>query len=77
MLKEDLWARRMTAEIMMIRRNTTTENLKLLEEIQKNNMKEHEVGQEFKKDDGIAWEQDRITYIDRKIYISNNKKIRE
>ena len=71
-LKKDLWARRMTAEIIMIRRNTTIENSKLLEEIWKNNTKEHEVEQKLKKDDGIIWEQDRIMYMDGKIYIPNN-----
>jgi len=33
MLKEDLWARRTTAEIIVIRRNKTTEDSELLEEI--------------------------------------------
>jgi len=64
-LKEDLWARRTTTEITLIRRNKTTEDLELLKEIQINNMREHKVEQELKKEDGLIWEQDRITYIDK------------
>jgi len=35
------------------------------------------VEQELKKENSLAWKQDRIIYIDRQIYIPNNKKIRE
>jgi len=31
----------------------------------------------LKKKNGIAWEQDGITYVDRRIYVPNNKKIKE
>ena len=77
MLREDLWARRTTAKITVIRRNKMTEDLELLKEIQRNNMKEHKVEQELKKGNGITWEQDGITYMDRQIYIPNNRKIKE
>ena len=40
-------------------------------------MKEYEVEQELKKDDDIVWKQDGITYINKRIYILNNKKIRK
>ena len=40
-------------------------------------IKEHKVEQELKKEDGLTWEQDRITYLDRWIYIPNNRKIKE
>ena len=40
-------------------------------------MKEHEMEQELKKGDGLAWEQNRIIYMDRQIYIPNNRKIKE
>ena len=74
MLKEKLWTRRTTAEIMILKRNKTIGNLDLLEEIQRNNTKKHEVEQELKKGDGLAWEQNRITYMDGWIYISKLKK---
>ena len=61
----------------MLKRNKTTENSDLLEEIQRNNTKEHEVEQELKKGDSLAWEQNRITYINGQIYIPNNRKLKE
>jgi len=42
----------------------------------RNNTKEHEIEQKL-KNNGIAWEQDGITYMDRRIYVPNNKKIKE
>ena len=77
MLKKELWTRRTTAEIMILKRNKTIENSDPLEEIQRNNMKEHEVKQELKKGDGLAWEQNGITYMDRWIYIPNNRKLKK
>ena len=74
MLKEELWTRRTTAEIMILKRNKTIGNLDLLEEIQRNNTKKHKVEQELEKKDGLAWEQNRIIYIDGWIYISKLKK---
>jgi len=54
MLKEELWTRRTTAEITILKRNKTIGNFDLLEEIQRNNTKEHKVEQELKKGDGLA-----------------------
>ena len=62
---------------MMLKRSKTMENSDLLEEIQRNNTKEHEVEQKLKKGDSLAWKQDGITYLDGQIYIPNNKKIKE
>jgi len=76
-LKEELWTRKTTAEVIMLKRNQTTDNLDLLEEIQRNNMKDYEVEQELNKEDGLAWKQDGITYLDGRIYIPNNRKIKE
>ena len=53
------------------------ENSDILEEIQRNNTKEHKVEQELKKGDDLAWKQNGITYMDGWIYISNNRKIKE
>ena len=61
----------------MLKRNKTIEDSNLLKEIQRNNTKEHEVEQELMKEDGLAWEQNGITYIDGQIYIPNNRKIKE
>jgi len=42
-LKEELWTRRTTAEITMLKRYKSLENSNLLEEIQRNNTKEQKV----------------------------------
>jgi len=31
----------------------------------------------LKKEDGLTWEEDGVVYVERRIYISNNRKIRE
>ena len=62
------------AEIKMLRRNSVIEKTELLKEIQP---REQEVIQELKKEDGQTWKDNRIVYVDRQIYIPNNKKIQE
>jgi len=77
LLKEKLRTRRTIAEVIMLNRNQTTDNLNLLEEIQRNNTREQEVQQALKKEDRLTWEQDGIAYMEGRIYIPNNKKLRE
>ena len=62
---------------MMIGRKTTAEECDILKEIRRNNTREKEVVQVLKKQDGLTWEEDRVVYIEERIYVSNNKKIRE
>ena len=66
----------MMAKITMLQRNIV-KNSSLLEEIWRNNTREYEIEQELKKKNSLAWEQDRIIYMNRQIYIPNNKKIKE
>ena len=53
------------------------EETTLLKEIRRNQTREQKVQKELEKDEGQAWEDDRIVYIDGKIYVSNNKRIQE
>ena len=76
-LKEELWTRRTTAEIMMLWRNKIIGETNLLEEIQWNRTKEKEVVQELKKEDKQLWEDNGLVYVNRQIYIPNNRKIQE
>jgi len=55
----------------------TMDKLEILEEIKRNNTREQEVVQALEKDDGLSWEQDEIMYIEGRIYIPNNKKLKE
>ena len=77
LLKEQLWTRRMTAEITMLGRKMTADKLDIIKEIKRNNTREQEVVQALKKEDELTWEEDRIVYIKGRTYIPNNKKTRE
>ena len=61
----------------MLKRKTTMDNSKILEEIRRNNIKEWEVIQALEKNDGLSWEENRIVYIEGRIYVPNNKKLKE
>ena len=61
----------------MLKRNKMIDNLDILEKIWRNNTREHKVDQALKKKNELAWKQDEIVYIERQIYIPNNKKLKE
>ena len=77
LLKEELWQRRTMAEITMIKRKTTAEESNILKEIRRNTTREREVIQALGKKDSLTWEEDRIAYMDGRIYVPNNRKTRE
>ena len=77
LLKEQLWTRRTTAEITILGRKTTMDKLNITKGIRRNNIREQEVVQVLKKKDGLTWEEDGIIYMKERIYIPNNKKIKE
>ena len=56
LFKDKMWTRRTTAKVTMLKRNKMIDNLDILEEIQRNNIREHEVDQALKKEDGLIWE---------------------
>ena len=76
-LKEELWTRRTMAEVMMLKRMITTNKQEILEEIRRNSTKEQEVIQVLEKDNGLLWEEDKIIYMERRMYIPNSKKLKE
>jgi len=61
----------------MLKKTTTMNKLEILEKIKRNNTREREVVQALKKDNGLLWEQNRVVYMDRRIYIPNNKKLKK
>ena len=65
------------AEITMIKRKATAEESNILKEIRRNTTREREVIQALRKKDGLTWEEDRIVYMDGRIYMPNNRKTRE
>ena len=77
LLKDKLWQQRTTAEITMIKTKTTVEKDDILKEIKRNMIREKEVVQALKKEDGLTWEEDGVVYMEGRIYVPNNKKIKE
>ena len=77
LLKEELWSRRMTAKIIIIGRKMTVDKNDRIKEIRRNNTREKEVVQVLEKEDGLTWKEDRVVYMKERIYVPNNKKIRE
>ena len=68
-LKEKLWTRRTTAKVTMLKRSQTiVDDLDILKEICRNNTREKKIQQVLKKEDGLLWKQDRIAYIEERIY---------
>ena len=59
------------------RRSQVIEETTLLDKIKRNQTKEQEMQKELEKDNEQVWEDNRIVYIEEKIYILNNKKIQE
>jgi len=77
LLKEELWQRRTIVEITMIKRKKTVEEGNILKKIKRNTTREKEVVQALKKEDSLTWEEDGVVYMERRIYVPNNKKIKE
>ena len=63
-LKDELWTRRTMAEVMMLKKMTTTDKQEMLEEIRRNSTKEQEVIQALEKNNGLSWEEDGIVYME-------------
>ena len=61
----------------MIGRKTTVGECDILKEIWKNNIREKEIIQALEKQDGLTWEEDRVVYMEGRIYVPNNNKIKE
>ena len=76
-LKKELWSRRTIAEITMIGRKMIAEECDVLKGIRKNNKREKKVVQALEKQDRLIWEENGVVYMEEKIYIPNNKKIKE
>ena len=49
----------------------------ILKEIKRNTTREKEVVQALKKENSLTQEEDGVVYMEEKIYVPNNKKIRE
>ena len=67
----------MTAEITMIQRRTMIEESDILKKIKRNMTRENKVVQALKKEDSPTWKEDEVVYMEGKVYILNNRKIKK
>jgi len=72
-----MWTRKTTAKVTMLRRKVMTEESDIVKRIRKNNIREKEIVQALGKNDGLTWEEDGVTYMEGRIYMPNNKELRE
>ena len=54
LLKEELWMRRTTVEVIILKRTTIIDKSEIVEEIKKNNTREQEVVQVLEKDNRLS-----------------------
>jgi len=46
-----------------------------LDKIQRNNTREQEVQKKLERGEGQVWKDNRVVYIEERIYVPNNQKI--
>jgi len=63
--------------VVVIRKSQVIEKTTLLDKIKRNQTKEQEMQNKLEKDNRQPWKDNRIVYIEERIYILNNKKIQE
>jgi len=54
LLKDEMWTRKTTAKVTMLRRKVMTEESDIVKRIWKNNTREKEIVQILEKNDGVA-----------------------
>ena len=72
-----MWTRKTTVKITMLERKMMTEESDIIKKIRKNNTREKEILQALEKKDRLAWEEDKVAYMEGRIYVPNNKNLRE
>ena len=77
LLKDKWWQRKTTAEVVIMGENKTRGENGILKEIRRNATREKEVVQALERNDGLTWEEDRLVYMEGRIYVPNNKKIKK
>jgi len=77
MLKEELWMKKTTAKVTILKRTTKMEDSDILKEIKNNNTREKEMIQALEKGDNGTWEENGIVYMDGRIYVPNSRKIKK
>ena len=72
-----MWSRKIVGEIQVFDNRKMVEEMDIIKRIMKNGTREKEVLQALQKNDGSAWEENEVAYMDRRIYVPNNRNIKE
>ena len=77
LLKNKMWSRKIVGKIWIFDNRKVVEETDIIKRIKKNKTREKEIVQALQKKDGLAWEEDEVAYMEGRIYIPNNKDIKE
>ena len=76
LLKDEMWSRKTVGKIRVFE-DRKVEEMDIIKRIKRNGTREKEVLQALQKKDGSVWEEDKVVYMEGRIYIPNNKDIKE
>ena len=77
LLKDKMWKRKITSKIRVFNKRKRIDESDIIKRIRKNNTREKEVVQALKREDGLTWEEDEVVYMEERIYVPNNKNLKE
>ena len=77
LLKDEMWTRKSTSKIKVFDEKRRVDECNIIKKIRKNNTREKEVVQAIEREDGLAWEEDEVVYMEERIYVPNNKDLKE
>ena len=72
-----MWSRKIVGKIQIFDNRKVVEEMDIIKRIKKNRTREKEIVQALQKEDGLAWEEDEVAYMEGRIYVPNNKDIKE
>ena len=77
LLNDEMWTRKSTSKIKVFDERRRVDKSDIIKKIRKNNTREKEVIQVIEREDGLAWEEDEVVYMEGRIYVPNNKDLKE
>jgi len=72
-----MWSRKIVGKIRIFDNRKVVEETDIVKRIKKNKTREKKIVQVLQKEDGLAWEEDEVAYMEGRIYVPNNKDIKE
>jgi len=65
LLKDKMWSRKIVGKIQVFDNRKVVEEMDIIKRIKKNGTREKKVLQVLQKEDGSAWEEDEVAYMER------------